>query len=74
MTFLSASSDDTWNDLPIQILYLGTFKFIFKNNLKKESGDQDHAFDEKKRKPKISIKSVPSMCENTHLQKFTTPG
>ncbi len=51
MTFLSASSGDTWNDLPIQILYLGEFKFIFENNLEKECGDQDRAFDEKKWKP-----------------------
>ncbi len=30
--------------------YLGEFKFIFKNNLQKESGDQERAFDEKKTK------------------------
>ncbi len=47
---------------------------MFENNLEKESEDQNPAFDEKKLKPKILIQSVPSMCENTHLQKFTTPG
>ncbi len=36
--------------------YLGKFEFIFENNLEQESGDQEHAFDEKKTKSKISCK------------------
>jgi hypothetical protein len=36
--------------------HLGEFEFIFENNLQKESGDQDRAFDEKKRKLQISGK------------------
>ncbi len=36
--------------------YLGDFKFIFENNLGSWSGDQELAFDEKKRMSKISCK------------------
>ncbi len=36
--------------------YLGEFKFIFKYDLGKESGDQELAFHEKKRMSKISCK------------------
>ncbi len=36
--------------------YLGDFEFIFENNLGSWSGDQELAFDEKKRMSKISCK------------------
>jgi hypothetical protein len=59
--------------MTFKLKYLGELKFLFENNLEKESADQEHAFDEKNGSQK-SHASVPLMCGNTHLQKFTTPG
>jgi hypothetical protein len=42
--------------MTFEFKYLGDFEFIFENNLGSWSGDQELAFDEKKRMSKISCK------------------
>jgi hypothetical protein len=42
--------------MTFEFKYLGDFEFIFENNLGSWSGDQELAFDEKKRMSKISSK------------------
>jgi hypothetical protein len=47
--------------------YLGEFESMFENNLKKESGDQERAFEEKKREPKISCKCTFNHAASSHI-------
>ncbi len=51
--------------------YLGKFKFVFENNLKNESGDQENAFDEKK--TEAGIMQVYLLCVKMHIYKNVPP-
>jgi hypothetical protein len=50
--------------MTFEFKYLGDFEFIFENNLGSLSGDQELAFDEKKRMSKISCKCTFKLSES----------